>query len=69
MSPAYALNAPPDARCDCGPALGICTHRALVPIDIREIRIADLDPAGKHPAVPAANPAADPTNTEGIPHV
>jgi hypothetical protein len=38
MSPAYALNAPPDTRCDCGPAL-ICTHHALVP----------TDPAGDHP--------------------
>ncbi len=58
MSPAYPLNAPPDARCDCGPALGICTHRALVAIDTREIQIADPDPAGTTPPVPA-NPAGN----------
>lgn len=51
--PAYPLNPPPDARCDCGPALGICTHRALVPIDIREIQIADTNPAGPIPVAPA----------------
>jgi hypothetical protein len=38
MSPAYALNAPPDTRCDCGAAL-ICTHRAPAP----------TDPARDHP--------------------
>jgi hypothetical protein len=47
MSPAYALNAPPDTRCDCGPAL-ICTHRAPAP----------TNPAGTIPAVPA-NPAGN----------
>jgi hypothetical protein len=58
MSPAYALNAPPDARCNCGPKL-LCTHHALVSIDLRDIQIADTNPAGNHPAVPAANPATD----------
>ncbi len=74
MSPAYPLNAPPDARCDCGPALGICTH-ALVPLDIREIQVRHLphlaptNPAGTNPVAPAANPAADTTNNEGTTNV
>jgi hypothetical protein len=64
--PAYPLNPRPDARCDCGPAL-LCTH-ALVPIDTREIRIADTNSAGTTPAVPATKQVADPTNNPGETH-
>jgi hypothetical protein len=43
--PVYALNAPPDARCDCGPNL-LCTHGATAP----------TEPGRDHPVEPAANP-------------
>jgi hypothetical protein len=57
MSPAYELNPKPEIPCTCGPNL-LCTHGALVPIDIREIQIADTNSAGTIPAVPA-NPAGN----------
>jgi hypothetical protein len=55
--PVYALNAPPDARCDCGPNL-LCTHGATAP----------TDPAGTTRSNPPPTPAADSTNNEGSTH-
>lgn len=70
MTPAYPVNPRPNTTCDCGPRLMCLHHVVLVPIDTRELRIADPDPAENNTsAVPAAKPASDPTNTEGTTHV